>query len=148
VGAHLSPRRRASQSLIGNHLPVFGKYEQAVEESRKAIELDPDTAIGYVLLASSYQNLDLLGETEKTLQRASERKLEIPDFFLVQRYDIAFLRGDKAGMEREAVLGRSKAGVEHWISDKEAFAILSQSRPISPAKVANASRSRGRGAQR
>ena len=32
------------------------------------------------------------------------------------RYDIAFLKGDKAGMEREVALGQAKSGAEDWIS--------------------------------
>src|SRR5207302_11293245 len=31
-----------------------------------------------------------------------------------------FLKGDKAGMERAAALGRGKPGVEDWMSDEEA----------------------------
>src|SRR5262249_55398945 len=34
------------------------------------------------------------------LQRAAERKLEMPEF-LVTRYYLAFLKGDQAGMDRE-----------------------------------------------
>jgi tetratricopeptide (TPR) repeat protein len=121
--------------LSGIIYPVSGKYEQAVEEAKKAIELDPDFAIGYSILAWHYQFLDRLGEAENTLQRASERKLEIPDF-LVQRYDIAFLKADKAGMEREAALGQGKSGAEDWISDHEAFVLaysghLQQARRMS-----------------
>src|SRR5208283_5865244 len=41
--------------------------------------------------------------------------------FVVQRYDIAFLRGDHAGMEREVALAQGKSGTEDWISDHEAF---------------------------
>jgi eukaryotic-like serine/threonine-protein kinase len=55
---------------------------------------------------------------------------------LVQRYDIAFLKGDKAGMEREAALGRGKSGTEDWISYREAFVLaysghLQQARRLS-----------------
>ncbi len=64
--------------------------------------------------------LDRLEEAENALQRASERKLEIPDF-LVQRYEIAFLKGDQAGMEREAALGSRKSGAEDWISEPGGF---------------------------
>src|SRR5271157_2110881 len=108
--------------LAGIIYPVFGRYEGIVEESEKAIELDPDFAIGYSLLAWGYMYLDRLGEAENALQRASGRKLDIPDF-LVQRYDIAFLKGDKAGMEREVALAQGKPGAEDWITDHEAFVL-------------------------
>ena len=38
-------------------------------------------------------------------------------------YDIAFLRGDRAGMERVAAQARQRPGGETWISNKEAFAL-------------------------
>ena len=121
--------------LSGIIYPVFGKYEKAVEESRKTLDLDPDFAIGYNNLALSYAYLGRLGEAGNALQRASERKLEIPDF-LVERYDLAFLSGDKPGMEREATLGQRTSGAEDWISDHEAFVLaysghLQQARAMS-----------------
>ena len=108
--------------LPGAIYPILGKYEKSVEEAKKVIELDPDVVFGYNVLAWSYQFLDRLAEAENTLQRASERKLEIPEF-LIQRYDIAFLRGDKAGMEREAALGQGKSEAEDLISELEAFGL-------------------------
>ncbi|MGZ4731211.1 MAG: tetratricopeptide repeat protein, partial [Terriglobales bacterium] len=101
--------------LSGIIYPPSGKYEEVVEEGKKAIVLDPDFAIGYAILAFGYEYLNRLGEAENTLQRASDRKLEIPDF-VVQRYDIAFLRGDQAEMEREASLGQRTSGAEDWIA--------------------------------
>jgi serine/threonine protein kinase/tetratricopeptide (TPR) repeat protein len=121
--------------LSGIIYPLYGKYEMAVEESKRAIELDPDFAIGYNILAASYAYLDRLSEAESTLQRASERKLEIPDF-LVQRYDFAFLKADTAGMQQATALGQGKPGAEDWMSDHEAFVLaysgrLQQSRRMS-----------------
>ena len=121
--AQTYPREWEPHAFLGGIIySVSGKYEKAVEETKKAIDLDPDFAIGYGLLAADYAYLDRLGEAGNTLQRASERKLEISDF-LVQRYDIAFLKGDQAGMERQAALGRGKSEAEDWISDKEAFVL-------------------------
>lgn len=102
--------------------PNSGKYEKAIEEAKKSIELNPDSALSYYQLAFNYAYLDRLGEAENALRKASERKLEIADFAL-QRYDLAFLRGDTPGMQREAALGREKSGVEDWISDREAFVL-------------------------
>jgi eukaryotic-like serine/threonine-protein kinase len=108
--------------LSGAIYPVLGRYERAVEEGKKAIELDPDFGLAYNVLALSYQAVDRMGEAENTLQRASDRKLEIPDLF-VDRFEMAFLKGDQAGMERVAALGQGKSGTEDVISNQEAFAL-------------------------
>jgi tetratricopeptide (TPR) repeat protein len=121
--AQTYPRDSSPHNMLAGLIyDVFGKYEKAIEEARKAIELDPDFAIEYFNLGVNDLYLDRLEEAENALQRASGRKLEIPDFLFL-RYDIAFLKADKAGMEREAALGREKSGAEDWIFDQEAFAL-------------------------
>ena len=115
------PREMIPHAFLAGIIYIAsGEYEKAVEEDKRAIEIDPDSAIGYSQLAFNYEYLDRLGEAAHTLQQAAARKLEIGDF-LVQRYDIAFLRGDQAAMQREAALARGKSGAEDWISDHEAF---------------------------
>jgi tetratricopeptide (TPR) repeat protein/predicted Ser/Thr protein kinase len=119
--ARTYPRERLSHGFLGGIVyDVLGEYEKAVEESKKVIEIDPDSAIGYSQLAFNYEYLGRLREATNTLRQAAERKLEIGDF-MVQRYDIAFLRGDRAAMEREVALAQGKSGAEDWISDHEAF---------------------------
>ena len=121
--AQTYPRAISPHALLAAlGYPNSGKYEKAIEEAKKSIELNPDFALSYYQLAFNYAYLDRLREAENALQQASERKLEIADFAL-QRYDLAFLRGDMAGMQREAALGREKSGVEDWISDREAFVL-------------------------
>jgi DNA-binding winged helix-turn-helix (wHTH) protein/predicted Zn-dependent protease len=106
--------------LSGGIYPPLGKYEEGVEEAKAALGIDPDFAIGYVNLAASYVSLGHMAEAENTLQRAFERKLEIPDFFVL-RYAIAFLKGDKTGMERDAAQSREKPGVDDWMANAEGF---------------------------
>jgi DNA-binding winged helix-turn-helix (wHTH) protein/tetratricopeptide (TPR) repeat protein len=106
--------------LSGGVYPQMGKYEKSVEEAKIAIGVDPDFSIGYGLLAASYRALERTGEAETILQRATERKLDIPDFH-VQRYVIAFLKGDKTGMDREAAQPRDKPGVDDWMYNAEGF---------------------------
>ena len=138
--AQTYPREMLPHGFLGGIIyTVSGKYEKAVEENKKAIGLDPDVAVVHAVLASSYESLDRLGEAENTLRQASDRKLDIPDF-LVQRYDIAFLKGDKAGMEREVALCQGKSGAEDLISDKQAFVLaysghLQQARRMSSRAV-------------
>ena len=138
--AQTYPRESTPHGFLAAMIyPPLGKYERAVEEARKLVELEPDFPIGYYQLAFNYTYLDRLGEAEKALQRAAERKLEITEL-LIQRYDIAFLKGDKAGMEREAALGHGKPDVEDWISQREAFVLtysghLKQARTMSRRAV-------------
>jgi tetratricopeptide (TPR) repeat protein len=106
--------------LSGIIYPAFGKYEKGIEEAQKAIEGDPDFAVGYLTLAYSYVYLNRLEEAENTLRKASERKLEMPDY-LVLRYDIAFLRDDKAEMARQVSLAQMKPGAEDWIANHQSF---------------------------
>ena len=57
-----------------------GRFERAIDASQKAIAADPDFALAYANLAYSYFLTDRFPEAESTLQRASERKLEMPIF--------------------------------------------------------------------
>ena len=106
--------------LSGAVYPELGQYENSVDEAKIAVGIDPDFSIGYSILAGSYEALERSGEAENILQRASERKLDIPDFH-VQRYIIAFLKGDRTGMEREATQSQEKPGVDEWMSNAEGF---------------------------
>ena len=106
--------------LSGAIYPELGQYEQSVEEAKIAIGIDPDFSIGYSILADGYVAQGQVDEADKTLLRASERKLDIPDFY-VQRYIIGFLKDDKAGMAREAVQSRERPGVDDWMSNSEGF---------------------------
>jgi DNA-binding winged helix-turn-helix (wHTH) protein/tetratricopeptide (TPR) repeat protein len=108
--------------LSGDVYPTIGNYKKAVEEASQAIALDPDFVVGYWNLAYAYEYLGELGEAENALRRAAERKLKIPDFF-VQRYDIAFLKGDKTAMQQAVASAEGKSVAEEWISDHEALVL-------------------------
>ena len=121
--AQAYPREWTPHSFLAGFIyPVLGEHEKAAEEAQKAIELAPDFGVGYALLASNSLSLDRLGAAEDAVRRASERKIEIPLLALV-RYDVAFLKGDIGGMQREVAAARGKSGVEELISDHQAFAL-------------------------
>jgi hypothetical protein len=54
------------------------------------------------------------------LQRAADRKLETP-YFLVNRYYLALLDGDEAGMKREIDRARGNLETEGWMSHHHAL---------------------------
>jgi tetratricopeptide (TPR) repeat protein len=113
--------------LSGFTSPGTGHYDRAVEEGRKAIELDPDFAIGYENVAFAYVYLNRLPEAEALLHKASERKIEVVQFSLL-RYFIAFLRNDKAAMEREMTQRRVKLEAQGWFEHQEALTLAYQGR--------------------
>jgi DNA-binding winged helix-turn-helix (wHTH) protein len=115
------PRDPIPHGFLGGIIePVLGKYERAAAESKKLTEMDPDLSIGYNILALNYTFLGRLDDAQGTLRLAAQRRLEVPDF-VVDRYQIAFLRGDQAGMEREAAQGQAQSGAEAWSTYLDGF---------------------------
>jgi preprotein translocase subunit Sec61beta len=118
--AQTYPRETNAHVFLANMIyPVLGRHDAAVEEGRKGIALDPDYIFPYAGLAAIYLYLDRLDDAERTMERAAERRLEIPPY---QRYDIAFLRGDQTDMELQAAQGRGTPGFDDITADKESLA--------------------------
>jgi eukaryotic-like serine/threonine-protein kinase len=134
------PRDLQSHGLLsGLATQGTGQYEKSAEEAKKALAIDPDFAFGYTNLAYAYFYLDRPGEAEKVIQRASERKLEPAESVLL-RYYVAFLKGDKAGMEREIALALGIRGAEDWLAHSQAlvsayFGHLQDARKLSQRAV-------------
>jgi serine/threonine protein kinase/tetratricopeptide (TPR) repeat protein len=104
-----------------------GRYEKAAEEGQKAIELDPDFAIGYANVAFAHLYQNRLPEAEAMLWKASERKIDVIHFSLC-RYLIAFLRSDEAAMEREVTQRKAKLEAQGWFEHQEALTLAYQGR--------------------
>jgi DNA-binding winged helix-turn-helix (wHTH) protein/tetratricopeptide (TPR) repeat protein len=115
------PRDRDAHGLLsGVTSQGAGRYQEAIEEGKRAIEIDPVFVGAYTNVASAYIYLDRLEEAANIIRQASARKLEVPDYVLL-RYYIAFLKSDEAGMQREAALGEGNSGAEDWILHSEAL---------------------------
>jgi tetratricopeptide (TPR) repeat protein len=82
----------------------------------------PEIVFGYGNLASVYFFLDRFPEAESILQRASERRLEVPRL-LVMRYNIALLNGDQDRMDRIVALAKGRHAAEHLLAHAEALAL-------------------------
>jgi serine/threonine protein kinase/Tfp pilus assembly protein PilF len=103
------PREGPPHGVLGAFVyPTLGKYDKGIEIARQLVDIDPNFAVGYLQLAFNNQFAGHLAEAENALQRASARKLEVPEL-AAQRYDIAFLKGDATGMKREEILAESAA---------------------------------------
>ena len=117
VWAQTYPREMPAHGLLSGVIYMgLGRYEDGVEQGKKAVELNPDVAAVYAGVGSDYLYLDRLEEAENILRVAAERKVDSTDLSVL-RYTIAFLKGNQAGMEQER--GRAKA--DDVISYQDAF---------------------------
>jgi tetratricopeptide (TPR) repeat protein len=117
------PRDPIPTTILSGYVNgVAGRYEVALDWARKSIGLDPDFGIAYHNFGANSMYLNRLDDAENALRLAAGRGLEI-DEHLMLAYDLAFLKGDRAGMEQASARARRRTGGEGWISDKEAFAL-------------------------
>jgi eukaryotic-like serine/threonine-protein kinase len=117
---------------------VAGQYEKANEEMRRANELDPDFAFPYFGLASSFQRMGRLDESDAALDRAAKRGVTMPEFLGI-RYNNAFLRGDRAGMERQVAAAQGKPDESARMAEKEAMALAYSGRAREAGKMLRSS---------
>jgi eukaryotic-like serine/threonine-protein kinase len=113
-----------------------GRFERAMEACKKEIANEPDFYPGYSGLVLSNYFLDRFPEAESVLQQASERKLENPAF-LVVRYTLAVLKGDKDQMDRVMALASGKPGAEHTMAHAEALALARSGRLRAARRSSN-----------
>ena len=121
--ARTYPRDPLPTTMLSGYVnKIAGRYEVALDWARKSIEIDPDFAISYYNLGVNSMYLDRLDGAENALRLAAGRGLE-NDELVMLAHDIAFLKGDWAGMNRVAAHAGQRMGGEGWISDKEASAL-------------------------
>jgi tetratricopeptide (TPR) repeat protein len=113
-----------------------GRFEKAIDASRKEIAVDPDAAMAYGNLAGSYFLTGRFEEAEKTVRAAAERKLQIPRL-LVIGYNIAALKADQEQMDRAVALARGKRRAEHWMAHEQAVALARSGRLQAARRLSN-----------
>jgi tetratricopeptide (TPR) repeat protein/predicted Ser/Thr protein kinase len=91
-------------SIPYNNLSVvynqMGQYENALDNARQAMQLDPDSASGYGNVGYAYAGLNRLDEAKATFNQALQRKIGSTQAHSSLAI-IAWLQGDKNVMERE-----------------------------------------------
>jgi Flp pilus assembly protein TadD/predicted Ser/Thr protein kinase len=78
----------------------LGQFENAVENARQALALDPDSINGYSTLAQAYSGLNRLEEAKATLTSAVQRKRASSGIHLALA-QIAWAQNDLPAMEKE-----------------------------------------------
>ena len=128
--AETYPRDPVPHSLIaGLVLSSTGQHESAIAETDKALALEELTPT-YVSKARNQLYLNRLDDALLTVRQATERKLDSPDFLLIQ-YFVAFLKGTPdSNDERERIvtLARKSPSASDLISHVEALALARSGR--------------------
>ena len=138
------PQDAVPPGNLGVIYGILGQYDKALQEVQEAQRLEP-TAIGYANLASFYLGAGQMEKADATVLGAEKNNLagDLLHWFI---YQIAFVKGDRAGMEREVAWASGKPGIEDALlsfqSDTEAYyGRLTQARDYSRRAVDAAVRS-------
>ncbi|MGD1073709.1 MAG: protein kinase, partial [Bryobacteraceae bacterium] len=102
---------RAPSLLAGQVYPAFGQWQKAVEAGQKSAALDPDFPFSYPALAGALISVNRPTEAGNVVQQGTARKVGVPDLLAVA-FQLAFVKGDRAAMERTVAQGRGKPDAE------------------------------------
>jgi eukaryotic-like serine/threonine-protein kinase len=114
IGAHVN---------LGVTFADLGQHEKALPEIQEALRLAPDGS-SYSNLGWTYVNLNRFDEAKTAFDQALARGQDSADLRM-QMYNLAFIRGDKAGMEQQGSWARQHPGTQDGLlsglSDTEAY---------------------------
>ncbi len=109
--ANTYPRQTLPQEMLGGiAYPEMGEYQYAIDAERRALQLEPESAIVYQLLARAYLFADHFSDALRIIDGAYARKFASP-LFPMLRYDIAFLNGDETAMHRAVAMAPQNSGL-------------------------------------
>ena len=86
---------------------LIGRYEDAQKEAMKAVELSPNNVSSRENLVGSFLGLGRFDEAEQAVNDLARINPDAVSVYF-NRYLLAFLRGDKAGMEANLALSKGK----------------------------------------
>ncbi len=138
--AETYPRELSPHAFLAGFIyPALANFDKSTEEARKAMQIAPEQWINYYHLGASSLYAGRPEQTEEALRLASERKIETAKL-LVLRYDLAFLKNDREGMQQVVKAAQGKPDSMDWIADRQAFSLayagrLQQARVLSHQAV-------------
>jgi tetratricopeptide (TPR) repeat protein len=94
------PRDFAARTNLAARYGAIGRYQQALEEAREGLRLNPDAGVAYAALAHISICLGRHREAGALIEQARARKLD-PPYSRYMLYGIAMLQGDAAAMQQQ-----------------------------------------------
>jgi tetratricopeptide (TPR) repeat protein len=107
---------------LGVLYSFLGEHAKNVEEQRIALRLDPTLGSAYANLTNAYLSLNQFDKARQALGQAEARRVDNPLFWEL-RYELAFLAGNTADVERQVSVAMSHGedGVLALQADTEAY---------------------------
>ena len=134
------PRDWVPPNNLGNLCYALGQHEKGLEESLKAVSIDPTSSVSYANVASSLMALNRLDEAGAMAEEAPSKSLDSPalHYFL---FELNFLKGNAEGMTKQVKWAAGKPGEEDQFLDLESGAAayvgrLRDARDLSSRAVA------------
>jgi tetratricopeptide (TPR) repeat protein len=107
---------------LGTLYNALGQHEKNLKAQMQVVHLDPSLSYGYSNLVNAYVCLNQLDKAKDVLAQAEARKAENSTFWEIW-YEIAFLSGDPAEIERQLNIAMTQGedGVLALQADTEAY---------------------------
>jgi tetratricopeptide (TPR) repeat protein len=94
------PRDFVPRTNLSARYGAVGRYQEALEEARDGVRLNPDAGVAYAALAHSSICLGQYREAGQAIEEAMARRLE-PPYSRYMLFAIAFVEGDTAAMHQQ-----------------------------------------------
>jgi eukaryotic-like serine/threonine-protein kinase len=113
------PRDDGPVNNLAGIYQALGQYDKGLADFRELLRRDPEDALMYANVVSSYLYLNRLKEARVAVEEARAKKLDSPALHFLA-YAIAFLQNDAAGMEQQTEWATGKPGIEDVLLANEA----------------------------
>jgi eukaryotic-like serine/threonine-protein kinase len=99
------PRDTVPWDNLGGRYEGTGQHEKALANSSEAVRLDPKDSFAYQNLARSYERLNRFDEAQAVVDKSSAQNVNVSTKAFAL-YDLAFIKHDESGMQRQVELLR------------------------------------------
>ncbi len=120
-GIKAYPENAQLLTWLGFSYMEAGEMEKAAQNFEQTRRLTPERVSPYINLMAAYQCMGRLDEAKIAFEGARKRNLD-NDALRVNRYEIAFLESDEAGMREQMDSARGRPGYEDRLLEDSAAA--------------------------
>ncbi len=138
----LYPGDAGPHARLATQYGARGAFKQMAEQLREAIRLAPDMAVAHTNLVLAYMSMKRMDEAKATYDAARAAGVESENLELI-RYDLAFVEGDDATMEKLLKAAKNKPGYQNrlaleWANSEAYFGRFGKARDYAEEAINSA----------